>query len=66
MKVLEKGSKGVFSVFQSLREHFRCVPDDFRGPEMNNRSAVELFKVLRKVSKGLKSIRKGSGRYRKG
>src|SRR5260221_13335370 len=60
MKVPEKDSKGVFLVNRSLREHFRGVPDDFRGPEMNNRSAVELFRGLRKVSKGLERVRKGS------
>src|SRR5260370_17800193 len=66
MKVPEKDSKGVFLLNRSLREHFRGVPDDFRGPEMNNRSAVELLRGLRKVSKGLKRIRKGSEGYRKG
>src|SRR5258708_37872282 len=60
MKVPETGSKGVFLVFRSLREHFRGLPDHFRGPEMNNRGAVELFRRLRNVSKGLKMIRKGS------
>src|SRR5260221_133318 len=66
MNVPEKGSKGVFLLNRSLREHFRGLPDDSRGPEMNNRSAVELFRGLREVSKGLKRIRKGSERYRKG
>src|SRR5258708_36214539 len=60
MKVPEKDSKDAFLVNRSLREHFRGVPDDFRGPEMNNRGAVELFRRLRKVSKGLERYRKGS------
>jgi hypothetical protein len=60
MRVPETGSKGVFLVFRSLREHFRGLSDHFRGPEMNNRSAVEVFRRLRKVSKGLKRYRKGS------
>ena len=60
MKVPEEDSKGAFLVNRSLREHFRGVPDDFRGPKMNNRGAVELFRRLRKVSKGLKRVRKGS------
>src|SRR5260221_3234542 len=60
MRVPETGLKGVFLVFRSLREHFRGFPDHFRGPEMNNRGAVELFRRLRKVSKGLKRVRKGS------
>src|SRR6266446_5606552 len=60
MKVPETGSKGVFLVFRSLREHFRGLSDHFRSPEMNNRGAVELFRRFRKVSKGLKRVRKGS------
>ena len=66
MKESEEDSKGGFLLFRRPGEHFRGLADDFKGPEMNNRGAVELFRMLRNVSKGLKTIRKGSERYRKG
>src|SRR5260221_8106527 len=53
-----KGVRGDQNLDGSGHESARN--DHFRGPEMNNRGAVELFRRLRKVSKGLKRVRKRS------